>query len=89
LVQLAYAIGVADPVSVYLTTYGTAKAKEETIATALREIFPLKPAQIIETLQLKRPIYALTAAYGHFGRELPEFNWERTDRVDELKRLCR
>jgi len=88
LVQLAYAIGVAEPVSINVNTYGTAKVSEEKLTTALREIFPTKPADIIETLQLKRPIYLMTSAYGHFGRELPEFTWERTDRTEELKRLC-
>ena len=84
-VQLAYAIGVADPVSVMINSFKTAKVSPDRIAKAVREVFPLQPRQIIETLDLLRPIYFKTAAYGHFGREEPEFTWERTDRVDELK----
>lgn len=85
LVQLAYAIGVAEPVSVLVDCEGTAKVPEEKIETAVREVFGLKPAEIIKALQLKRPVYSPTAAYGHFGRE--EFSWEKTDRASELKRL--
>ncbi|MCJ7499905.1 methionine adenosyltransferase [bacterium] len=84
-VQLAYAIGVADPVSVMINSFKTAKVSPDRIAKAVREVFPLQPRQIIEALDLLRPIYLKTAAYGHFGREEPEFTWERTDRVDELK----
>ena len=84
-VQLAYAIGVADPVSVMVNSFQTAKVSPDSIAQAVREVFPLQPRQIIETLDLLRPIYTKTAAYGHFGREEPEFTWERTDKVDELK----
>ena len=84
-VQLAYAIGVADPVSVMINSFKTAKVSPDRIAKAVREVFPLQPRQIIETLDLLRPIYFKTAAYGHFGREEPEFTWERTDRIDELK----
>jgi len=84
-VQLAYAIGVADPVSVMINSFKTAKVPVDSIAQAVREVFPLQPRKIIETLDLLRPIYKKTAAYGHFGREEPEFTWERTDRVDELK----
>jgi len=84
-VQLAYSIGVADPVSVYTNTFGTGKVDEAELATAIRRIFPLKPAEIIKHLQLKRPIYSKTAAYGHFGREDAEFTWENTDKIDELK----
>jgi len=84
-VQLAYAIGVAAPVSVSVDTFGTAKADEERISAAVREVFPLTPRGIIEALDLLRPIYRKTAAYGHFGREEPEFTWERTDRAEELR----
>jgi S-adenosylmethionine synthetase len=84
-VQLAYSIGVADPISVYINTSGTGKQPEERLAEAVRAIFPLKPAAIIKYLCLKRPIYLKTAAYGHFGREDEEFSWEKTDKVAELK----
>jgi S-adenosylmethionine synthetase len=84
-VQLAYAIGVADPVSVMINSFQTAKISPDRIAVAVREVFPLQPLQIIEALDLLRPIYIKTAAYGHFGREEPEFTWERTDRIDDLK----
>lgn len=84
-VQIAYAIGVADPVSVMINSFGTAKVAPEAIAEAVRAVFPLKPREIISALDLLKPIYAQTAVYGHFGRELPEFTWEKTDRVDELK----
>ena len=85
-VQLAYSIGVADPISVYINTSGTGKQPEERLAEAVRAIFPLKPAAIIKYLCLKRPIYLKTAAYGHFGREDEEFSWEKTDKVAELKK---
>jgi len=84
-VQLAYAIGVADPVSVMINSYGTAKTSPDKIAAGVREVFPLKPREIIETLDLLRPIYTKTAAYGHFGREEPEFTWEKTDRIDDIR----
>ncbi|MHC4940761.1 MAG: methionine adenosyltransferase [Planctomycetota bacterium] len=84
-VQLAYAIGVAAPVSVLIQTFGTGKADENEIAVAVREVFPLTPGGIIETLDLRKPIYRQTAAYGHFGREGDQFTWERTDKVDALK----
>jgi len=84
-VQLAYAIGVADPVSVMINSFKTARVSPDKIAKAVRDVFPLQPRKIIETLDLLRPIYTRTAAYGHFGREEPEFTWERTDRVDDLK----
>jgi S-adenosylmethionine synthetase len=80
-VQLAYAIGVADPVSVLIDTRGTARVGEDLLEKAIREIFPLTPRGIIEALDLRRPIYRKTAAYGHFGRSLPEFTWEKTDRA--------
>jgi len=84
-VQLAYAIGVADPVSVMINSFKTARVSPDKIAKAVRDVFPLQPRKIIEALDLLRPIYTRTAAYGHFGREEPEFTWERTDRVDDLK----
>lgn len=85
-VQLAYAIGVADPVSVRVDTYGTGEADEAQLVQLVRQIFPLTPAGLIECLGLRKPIYGPTAAYGHFGRHEESFTWERTDRVDELKR---
>ncbi len=84
-VQVAYAIGRAHPVGLYVETFGTETVPVEQISAAIRQVFDLRPAAIIADLDLKRPIYARTAAYGHFGRELPEFTWERTDRVDALK----
>ncbi|AWB86442.1 methionine adenosyltransferase [Mycetocola zhujimingii] len=84
-VQVAYAIGKAAPVGLYVETFGTAKVSEETIVDAIREVFDLRPAAIVSSLDLLRPIYAATAAYGHFGRELPDFTWERLDRVTELQ----
>jgi S-adenosylmethionine synthetase len=83
--QVAYAIGKAAPVGLYVETFGTAALPEERIIAAIREVFDLRPAAIIRDLDLLRPIYAATAAYGHFGRELPDFTWERLDRVDELR----
>ncbi|MDY7227524.1 methionine adenosyltransferase [Hyalangium rubrum] len=83
-VQVSYAIGVADPVSVMVETFGTATASEEKIADAVRDVFNLRPRGIIETLDLLRPIYQKTAAYGHFGRSEKEFTWERTDKKDAL-----
>ena len=87
-VQLAYAIGVAEPVSVLINTFGTGKIQTEKIAELVREIFPLMPAEIIGYLDLLRPIYRKTAAYGHFGRELPEFTWEQTHKADEIRRAA-
>lgn len=84
-VQVAYAIGVAHPLSVMVNTFGTGKVDEEKIAEIVREVFDLRPKGIVQSLDLLRPIYAKTAAYGHFGRELPEFTWERTDKVEALK----
>jgi len=84
-VQLAYAIGVADPVSVMIDTSGTGVISDEKIAQIVRESFPLKPKKIIDTLDLLRPIFKKTAGYGHFGREEPEFTWERIDMVGKLK----
>jgi S-adenosylmethionine synthetase len=85
LVQLAYVIGVADPVSVMVDTYATGRVDEDLLVKAVREIFPLKPAGIIAHLDLRRPIFRRTAAYGHFGRSEPEFTWERTDKAEELR----
>jgi S-adenosylmethionine synthetase len=88
-VQLAYAIGVADPVSIFVETFGTATVEEERIAKAVGKLFPLRPAELIEHLQLLRPIYEQTAAYGHFGRTGPAFTWEKTDMVEALKDATR
>ncbi|HJA03660.1 MAG TPA: methionine adenosyltransferase [Candidatus Microbacterium stercoravium] len=84
-VQVAYAIGKAQPVGLYVETFGTAHVAEERITAAISEVFDLRPAAIIRDLDLLRPIYAKTAAYGHFGRELPEFTWEKLDRVEALR----
>ena len=83
-VQLAYAIGVADPVSVHVDTFGTGKVDERKLPGLIREHFKLTPKGIIESLDLRRPIYKKTAAYGHFGRRLPEFTWEKTDVAEAL-----
>ncbi|MDQ1530371.1 MAG: S-adenosylmethionine synthetase [Microbacteriaceae bacterium] len=82
--QVAYAIGAAEPVGLYAETFGTAHVPEERIVAAIREVFDLRPRAIIDALDLLRPIYAETAAFGHFGRELPQFTWERTDRAEAL-----
>ena len=87
-VQVAYAIGVARPVSLMVETFGTEKAAVGAIERAVAEVFDLRPGAIIDALDLRRPIYRKTAAYGHFGRELPEFTWERTDRADALRKAC-
>jgi len=84
-VQLAYAIGVAEPVSVMVNTYGTGKVSDEKIVELVKKHFPLKPKGILEHLNLRRPIYRKTAAYGHFGREDPDFTWEKTDKAEVLK----
>lgn len=84
-IQVAYAIGVAKPVAVFVETFGTEKVETQAIERAIRDVFDLRPAAIIRELDLKRPIYAKTAAYGHFGRELADFTWERTDRADALR----
>lgn len=84
-VQVAYAIGKAKPVGLYVESFGTGHVPDEVITRAIRSVFDLRPKAIIDDLDLLRPIYAQTAAYGHFGRELPEFTWERTDRVEELR----
>ncbi|NEC63582.1 methionine adenosyltransferase [Streptomyces sp. SID9727] len=84
-VQVAYAIGKAEPVGLFVETFGTAKVAQARIESAIREVFDLRPAAVIRDLDLLRPVYRQTAAYGHFGRELPDFTWERTDRVEQLK----
>ena len=83
LVQLAYAIGVADPVSVMVDSYGTGSVSDDALSACVREMFGLKPAQIINKLDLRRPIYRTTAAHGHFGRD--GFSWEETDMADAVK----
>ena len=87
-IELAYAIGVAKPVSVLVDTFGTGKVSDEVLAAAISRTFDLRPAAIIDTLQLRRPIYSQTAAYGHFGRADLDLPWEKTDRVDELLANC-
>ncbi|WP_406134649.1 methionine adenosyltransferase [Streptomyces sp. NBC_01089] len=84
-VQVAYAIGKAEPVGLFVETFGTGTVAQERIESAIRDVFDLRPAAIIRDLDLLRPIYRQTAAYGHFGRELPDFTWERTDRAERLK----
>ena len=84
-VQISYCIGVAKPTSVYVDTFGTGTVPDDRIEQAVEKVFPLKPAQIIAHLNLLRPIYRKTAAYGHFGREEPEFSWERTDKAAALR----
>jgi S-adenosylmethionine synthetase len=85
-IQLAYSIGVAEPVSVFVETFGTGKLPDHQLADIVRKEFPLKPHQIIDYLDLKRPVYRKTAAYGHFGREDCGFSWEKTDKAEELKK---
>lgn len=87
-VQISYAIGVSHPVSVSVDTFGTNKVDEAKINRAIVEVFDLRPAAIIESLNLWHPIYSKTTNYGHFGRELPEFEWEKTDKIDDLKTAC-
>jgi S-adenosylmethionine synthetase len=84
-VQISYAIGIAKPTSVMVTTEGTGKVSDEKLAQLVQEHFDLRPKGIIQMLDLLRPIYRKTAAYGHFGREEPEFSWERTDKAAALK----
>jgi S-adenosylmethionine synthetase len=88
-IQVAYAIGVAEPVSVRADMMGTGKVEEAKLVKAIRDVFPLTPKGIIDALNLRRPIYKKTAAYGHFGRNEPEFTWERTDKAEALKSACR
>jgi S-adenosylmethionine synthetase len=86
LVQLAYAIGVAEPVSVFVDTSGTGLVDDEKLSEIVRAHFKLTPKGIIETLNLRRPIYKKTAAFGHFGRTEPEFTWERTDKAEAMRK---
>ncbi len=88
-VQVAYAIGVAEPVSIRCDTFGTGRLGEDQLQGLVRRAFDLRPAQIVEELQLQRPIFRKTAAYGHFGRDLPEFRWEATDRAEQLKEAAK
>jgi len=87
-IQFAYAIGIAEPVSVYVNTFGTGKLPDEKLEKIVKKVFSFKPADIIKHLNLKRPIYRKTAAYGHFGRSEPEFTWEKTDKTNELKKAA-
>jgi S-adenosylmethionine synthetase len=87
-VQLSYAIGVADPMAVFVDTFGTGRIADDKIAGLIREHFPLRPSAIIEHLRLKRPIYKKTAAYGHFGRNDPDFTWEKTDKAATLRQAA-
>ena len=84
-VQIAYAIGISKPVSITVKTFGTGKIAEDRLVQVVGQVFDLRPKAIIQQLDLLRPIYKKTAAYGHFGRELPEFTWERTDKAEALK----
>jgi S-adenosylmethionine synthetase len=84
-VQLAYAIGVTEPLSIMVDTFGTATVDERELERAVRKVFDLRPGAIIRDLDLRRPIFEKTAAYGHFGREDEDFTWEKTNRVDELR----
>ena len=84
-IQVSYAIGVAEPTSISVNTFGTGKVSDETIVALVREHFDLRPQGLIDMLNLRRPIYQQTAAYGHFGRELPDFTWEKTDKAEALK----
>ena len=88
LIQLAYVIGYADPLSVFVNTYGTSKLHEAEIVKLIRDHFELTPKGIIKSLNLLRPIYRKTAAYGHFGRTEPEFTWEALDKVEVLKKAA-
>jgi S-adenosylmethionine synthetase len=84
-VQLAYAIGVADPVSIYVDTFGTGKVEQSRIVDLVREHFLMTPRGIIDSLRLRRPIFKKTAAYGHFGRNEPDFTWEATDKAEAIR----
>ncbi|QJB55200.1 methionine adenosyltransferase [Pseudodesulfovibrio sp. zrk46] len=88
-VQIAYAIGVADPVSVVVCSRGTGKVSDEQLTKAVNEVFDLRPYYILERLDLRKPIFQKSTNYGHFGRELPEFGWEKTDAVDDLRTACK
>jgi S-adenosylmethionine synthetase len=84
-VQIAYCIGVAEPVSVLVSSLGTSGISDEILTKAVREVFDLRPYFIIQRLDLKRPVYKKACCYGHFGRELPEFTWEKTDAAKDLR----
>lgn len=84
-VQVAYAIGISQPVSVFVKTFGTGVVSDEKLIEVIRQVFDLRPKAIVQQLDLLRPIYRNTAAYGHFGRELPQFTWEQTDKIDALR----
>ena len=88
-VQIAYAIGVADPVSVVVCSRGTGQVSDEQLTAAVKEVFDMRPYYILERLNLRRPIFQASTNYGHFGRELPEFTWEQTDAVDDLRTACK
>lgn len=88
-VQVAYAIGVAEPVSVLATSHGTGQVDDETLTKAVKEVFDMRPWYISERLDLRRPIYKPSACYGHFGRNNPDFTWEKTDAVDDLRTACK
>ena len=88
-IQVAYAIGIAEPVSVFIDTKGTGKISDEEITDIVKKVFDFRPKQIIEHLNLKRPIYQKTACYGHFGRNDPDFTWEKTDKTEELKKFVK
>jgi S-adenosylmethionine synthetase len=88
LVQISFAIGVANPTSASVSTEGTGIVSDEILAKAVEKTFDLRPRGIVEMLDLLRPIYAKTAAYGHFGRDIPEFSWEKTNKINELKEAC-
>ena len=88
-VQFAYAIGHPNPVSVHIDTFGTFKVDEAKIEKAVLKTFSFKPADIVKQLNLLRPIYTLTTNYGHFGKDLPELTWERTDKVAQLRKLTK
>ena len=87
-IQISYCIGIANPTSINIDTFETSKIPEEKIIEAVKKIFDFKPKAIIEHLQLKRPIFQKTASYGHFGRAEPEFTWEKTDKIEELRKEC-
>ena len=86
--EISYAIGVSHPVAIYVDTFGTAKVDEAKIENAIKEVFDFRPAAMIENLNLWRPIFRKTTNYGHFGRELPEFEWEKTNNVQDLLTAC-
>jgi S-adenosylmethionine synthetase len=87
-VQVAYAIGISNPVSINVNTFGTSKFDDDEIVKMINQVFDLRPKAIIQQLDLLRPIYRKTAAYGHFGRERDDFTWEKTDKADELRDLA-